>query len=139
MKSLIRIEHSNGIGLFNHDRGVYLNDDFHALIERYHDFPQPYLDLNPDTDEHIDMDLNGKEWFCAFKSIVFMTKWITDNEILRLLDRGFKIYYLEVEEYQVASHQTAYTKESIRVQIDITEEIKRNAKRKINHETSNKT
>lgn len=128
MTKAIRIEYSDGYGLFFKkiwdkqgniiaNRDVYAEKDFHELWVKHNDFfPQPHEEFL-----HVTKDL--KEYFCAFKSINDLLFWIKPNQLNEIINAGFKIYELDVTDYQIGGYQIIYTKESIVNQIDRTNVI----------------
>lgn len=119
MKTIIRVEHDNGIGMFTQDifEGKNIMHVAPAASRRHADFNNPH-------DDGLSLIKDGKEWFCAYKSIEQFKKWILPHEAQALLDAGYKIYLLEVGEYQEGEHQIVFTKESIKVKEDMSELFK---------------
>lgn len=118
IKTIIRIEHkSDGFGMFRSELdensmpsrvevGDGENDILSELWLRHNDFNTPYKDK-------LDIELGFKEWFCAFKSIKQIQRWILPDEFKVLLENDFNILLLTVTEYQEGEHQVIFTKESI--------------------------
>ena len=103
---VIRIEHPiDGWGSFRSHDGKYF-DGLYRMYDRHGSLPVPSLD-------GIYMSKDMKEWFCAYKTLEQLKEWVTIEEIEILIDYGFNIHMLEVEEYQVGYYQIVYTKESI--------------------------
>lgn len=126
-KQIIRIEHSDGNGIFRNKRNrvsVCFNSRYPLLVNlaiRHNaydkGFPKPYQ-------EGLCMYQNNKQWFCAFKSINQLKYWIRKEELALLIEKKFKIYLLEVTEYQEGKKQVIFTKESIILKQNITEMFK---------------
>ena len=125
MKSIviIRIEHNNGIGMFRAgDVEGHSRDDIYYfapdLVDRFKHsaFPTPFKD-------NLDIWLNNKKWYCAFKSLDDMINWVTETELIVMSNHNYKVLQLEVEEYQIGDFQVLYTKESIKKSIDITNDL----------------
>ena len=121
----IRIENpKSGLGLFRHSllniEGEHADEkfdkQFKKLLNRHNGmFPCPY------EDGGLNFWKDGKDWFCAFIDIPQVTKWIEKKEMMMLIkDWGFRIYKIQVEEFQQGNFQILYTKESITNQEDIT-------------------
>ncbi len=132
MKTIIRIEHNDGFGMFRKNwdnggrffcvsdttegnpflmsRGVdgWLMDNLWNRHSAHSDcgMPTPYSD-------GIDLDLDDKDWYCAFKSLEEFSEWVKPKEADALTKLDFKILMLDVTEYQEGEKQVAYTKESI--------------------------
>lgn len=72
MKTIIRIERPDGIGMFMNDLSVYHIIELKSIANR-HDggkFPRPFNDRNvQNRSVHLDVFKNEKKWFCAYKSI----------------------------------------------------------------------
>lgn len=77
-------------------------------------FPLPYND-------GIDMDLDDKNWFCAYKSIEDLQDWIKSDELKFFISKGFSIKKLDVSQFQVGGEQIAFTKEGVMNETDITD------------------
>lgn len=121
MIQAIRIEHADGIGMFvsNGCTRPYslaiqreINQTAKNLWYRHEKFNTPWEDnLRPDLFE---------TWFCAYKTIAQMQRWIKPEEFKFLVGLNYKVYLLEVEEYQIGVDQVIYSKESILNKKDIT-------------------
>lgn len=119
----IRFENNKGIGIF---RGFNSYDYvYEKLIERHCEhFKSPSQDplvtsSFPNFDSNLNIYALDRQWFCAFKSVEDMHKWIEDDELAYLYDNGFKCYVVEVTEYQIGFQQVIYTKESIVSQTEL--------------------
>jgi hypothetical protein len=86
----------------------------------YNRFPVP-------SNDFINRYKDGKEWFCAFKSVEQFQKWVKPKEINELFKLGFKVLMIDVQEYQEGKMQIAYTKESVLQSKDISELFKEHA------------
>ena len=110
MKTVIRIEHYDGIGMFRsqigHLRRKTVYDFLPEVGDRHIKFNDPDMD-------HLDIEKENKTWYCAYKSIEQLQKWILKDEFKILFDRGFRVLLLDVTEYQEGEDQIIYTKESI--------------------------
>lgn len=126
MKTIIRIEHSDGWGMFrskDNDRwtvgdysGVKCLDE---LWDRHSSWNEGGMPL-PDNDG-IKMHKEYKEWFCAFKSMEEFKQWVKPEEIKELIKRDFKVLLLDVTDFQEGEKQIVYTKESILSAKDISQ------------------
>lgn len=123
MKQLVRLEHSDGQGIFN---GTIVSADGrdigrrHKLVadylcpdvyDRHLDFPRPWED---------DINFKVGKHFCAYKSMAQLNEWIKPKEILIFLEVGFKVYLIEVSECLEGKHQICYEKQHILHKTDIT-------------------
>lgn len=117
MKTIIRIEHKNGIGIFR-NKASHSNDNLSCLLnklfKRHDKFPIPYDDGN------LDIYKDHLNWYCAYKSIEQLKQWITYEELLILINNDFKVLILNISNYQEGTYQILYTKESILNSNDIT-------------------
>lgn len=113
---VIRVEHSDGYGMFvnftnDGERRDFMNKVPDNINERHGTFKTPQLD-------GMDMD---DDWFCAYKSVDQFKEWVTKEEVQVLLSLDFKIYLIEVTNFQVGEFQVIYTKDSIVLKKDISE------------------
>ena len=121
MKTIIRIEHKSGNGIFRavNRLGNYIIDSkkvgktFNKLQIRHFEFPTPY------GDSKISRFINEDE-FCAFKSIEQVQQWITKDEIIALTKLDFKVLMLDVSECIEGEYQIIYEKKNILQSKDIT-------------------
>ena len=121
MKTIIRIEHKSGYGIFRAtDRlGNEIihtkkhENKFKHLVRRHYDFPTPF------RDSKIDRYIEPEE-FCAFKSIEQVQQWITKDEIIALTKLDFKVLMLDVSECIEGEYQIIYEKKNILQSKDIT-------------------
>jgi len=123
MITVIRIEHpADGWGIFriNHSEnleGIKSNHipELTELYERHNDkLKTPYED-------GLNMSLRGHEWYCAYKGIEQIKRWITPEEFKTLYYNGYKILLLDVTNYQEGKDQVVYTKTSVISMKDISE------------------
>ena len=118
----IRFEDSVGIGIFHtteFDISLELidlcNRHFNvSLNDKRNLFPTPIM-------EELDICLDDKEWFCAFKNIKQVKRMFYENELRDIIKLGARIYMIEVSEYQLGRRQIIFTKESIVKKTDISE------------------
>lgn len=109
---VIRIENKDGVGMFTGDIDAY--DIIPKACERHFSGAFSTLDVFPiPFDEGLDLRKDKKEWFCAFLSLEQLEKLITREEIQTLIEYGYDVKLLSVEEYQQGNCQILYTKESI--------------------------
>lgn len=121
MKTIIRIEHKSGHGIFRavNRLGNYIIDTkkneskFKLLCRRHWNFP------TPSRDSKINRFINPEE-FCAFKSIEQVQQWITKDEIIALTKLDFKVLMLDVSECIEGEYQIIYEKKNILQSKDIT-------------------
>lgn len=116
MKTIIRIEHNDGVGMFNTEAEKQVDDICPELYKRHFlgsdstqkPFPSPGRDIPA-----LDMWKDDKEWFCAFKSLEQFNNLVYKEEAKILIKHGYKILLLGVTEFQEAENQVLFTKESI--------------------------
>lgn len=123
MKTIIRIERPDGIGMFMNDCGVYEIPELEDCADRHGwgQFPKPQRDINVENKFlHLNITKDNKEWFCAYKSIEQLQQWIKPNEFKHLFNNAYKVLLLDVTEYQEGEYQILYTKESILNSKDIS-------------------
>ena len=121
MKTIIRIEHKSGYGIFRavNRLGNCIIDSkkagktFNKLQIRHFGFPTPH------DDSKINRFIQDNE-FCAFKSIEQVQRWITKDEIIALTKLDFKVLMLDVSECIEGEYQIIYEKENILQSKDIT-------------------
>lgn len=130
METLIaRIEHPHdGIGMFRTafrpiwgDKEYYLYD---RVLNRHSDLPVPHYDsIVGDPDETpLDCLKDGLEWFCGYKSVDELKKWVETEELTHLITKyGLKVYAIKATQVQVGLFQSLFTKESITSKEDITQ------------------
>lgn len=116
MNTIVRIEHpKDGIGIFQRDDEFRLtNIDLQNIGRRHNDkFKTPW-------DDGLDLERNGREWFCGYKSIEQIQSWIKKSEFRKLISHGYKILLIKANECQVGDDQLIFTKESVVTTEDIT-------------------
>ena len=118
---IIRVEHFDGVGVFRvHLDGITREHScvhqfsLENLMERHRKFPVPYCD------NELDLNKDDKNWFCGYKSIKQIQEWIFEEEFYTLKNLGYKIWLIEVDEYQIGNYQVLFTKESVIRKEDIT-------------------
>lgn len=113
---IIRIEGTDGIGIFKSDLIEYNNTLFWEIHDSHGSFPTPMED-----------DLNrkkaDKEWFCAYLSVCQLKNWLAFYLLNKLVNLGFTITELTVNEFQKGEFQYLFTKESILNKVDITKKV----------------
>lgn len=124
IKTIIRIEYPlDGLGIFttylganfNHDkREIRPIDEFcrEAYI-RHREFNDPFQDK-------LNLKKDNKNWFCSYKSIEQLQQWIKPEELKTIIEEGYKVFMLDVFEYQEGKDQIIYTKDSIQSSKNIT-------------------
>lgn len=116
---VIRVEGKFGYGMFRKDYGIeqyqYIPSSMiPELGDRHGIFPTP-------DDDCINMKQDGKEWFCGYKNVDQFQQWVLKSELEIMFKEGFKVWMLEVTQFQIGLCQIVFTKESIRSKTDITE------------------
>lgn len=116
MKTIIRIEHNNGIGCFQQREHLSLDQICPEATERHFTWPDMCTGQSiptPGDDVNLYLHKDNKEWFCAFKSLDQLNMLFQPHEIQIIIKAGYKILLLDVSEYQESPNQVLYTKESI--------------------------
>ena len=117
---LIRIEHpTSGKGMFNHLFYCENRELLQEFFERHRNLPCPYEHY-----ETIEMreafGYSGNGFYCSYKSNVQMSEWVNMNEFEYIINAGFKIYAITIEDCIIGNYQAIYKKENIIKQEDIT-------------------
>jgi len=123
VRQVVRIEGEDGVGMFRcpsyepdagNRRSWIPSREINEIGSRHADFNDPYQD-------NIDLRLNGRKWFCSYKSVDQLKDWVMKDEIITMYSHGFRVYLIEVTEFQEGDDQICYTKESIVLKKDISE------------------
>lgn len=116
--TIYRIEHSiDKKGLFTSNYFKLLHHPYmDELYNRHSLLPTPQLDYKL---KYID----GDE-YCAFKSIDDLKKWVTNDEMIFLIDRGFKILKLVVMHARIGNSQVLFKKKHIIAEENIANQFK---------------
>lgn len=112
---IVRLERK-GRGIFRpSNRIIFKSKIAKTTHERhnYNGFPTPY-------GEGLDLDKDDMEWFCAYKSVEQLQKWVLKKEMAYFIKMGFKVLLLNVTNFQEGEKQVLYTKDSINSSEDIT-------------------
>lgn len=125
MKQIVRIEHKDsGIGIWNHyrkespfKRSVEVINSYELLRDRHLNFPRPFEETNL-------KGIFNRDYYCAFKSLDQLKEWIYDNEVKELIDQGFIILLIELNDYHEGDYQIIFKKEDIITRKDITDIFK---------------
>lgn len=124
MKQIIRVEHTDGQGMFF---GAILDLDKNEISERdtvyefLPDLAERHGCFRTPSEDDLDVRKDRKIWYCAYKSMDQFNEWCRKDEIKDLLTRDYKVLILDVTEYQEGKDQIIYTKESIVSSKDISE------------------
>lgn len=115
MITAIRIEHpSDGIGIFmQKDRESLSVHNFLKSVSVRH------VQNFPDIKDEIGYEVY-KSYFCAYKTIEQLNDWILPDEMTEIINKGYKIYLLDLTEAKVTDFQVIFKKEHILQQKDIT-------------------
>lgn len=132
MKQVIRVEHSDGFGMFvgrmenGGERGHAAREIVNALWRRHDNFNTPSEDGLFRTDKH----------FCAYKSIQQIQQWIEPEEFKILFSNGYKVLLLEVSDCQIGEHQAIYKKSCVVSSKDISQLFILNSAKSLGYESS---
>lgn len=115
MTTLIRIEHTNGYGLWSarKDDGYSVIDDvsfYGDILRKHNKMPTPYLEGLPFTKEH----------FCAFKTIDELQEWVDKSWFVELFNLGFKVLMIDVSDVIVGKYQAIFKKTDVLQTKDIS-------------------
>jgi hypothetical protein len=121
MKTIIRIEHSSGFGIWRAMIGIEhacYRFSFYDDMDRKHiDFPPPIKDSG--ITRYI-----GDDEFCAFKSLEQLRKWVNSEWIDEMLTFDFKVLLIDVSECIEGEYQIIFKKEHILQTKDISDLFK---------------
>ncbi len=107
--TVVRIE-KDGTGIFCSQDTNPTQSAFKSVRIRHNEFDTPF-------DEGMDFT---KDWFCAYKSVEQFQMWIKTEELEFFVEIGFRVYMIEVTNYQVGNFQVIFTKDSVKTKTDIT-------------------
>lgn len=118
MKTIIRIEHSCGNGIWKalysrFDNICYSFSFYNNFKEKHASFPTPYFDKGINRMMEIDE-------YCAFKSIEQLQQWIEKEWWIEIFKAGFKVFMLDVTSYVEGEYQILYKKKNILQSKDIS-------------------
>lgn len=108
MKTIIRIEHQCGNGLWKAQNSEYVNLFYlfsfsEKLMNKHNLFPIP---------EQEGLILEEDD-YCAFKSIEQIQQWIESKWFKEIINAGFNILMLDVSEWKEGEHQILFKKKHI--------------------------
>jgi len=107
--TVVRVE-KDGVGIFCNDTIIY-TPEVRSIYRRHsEDFPNP-------MGEGLEFD---DDWFCAYKTVDQFKEWVRTDEMIDLIEQGFRAYMIEVSNFQEGEYQVIYTKDSIVTKTDIT-------------------
>lgn len=110
--TIFRIESdidSWGIFRFENSKG----EQRHYLPINRIDSLQSHCDMKTPWEDEVDIELFGKEWFCAYKSLEDLHKWVSKEALQTILQNNFSILKLKVEQVQLGGEQALFCKENI--------------------------
>ena len=116
MKTIIRIEHNEGYGLWhsiNKDTDECYFWEFTFTRElrfKHQNFPSP-------SEEGLSLNIDQ---YCAFKSIEQIQEWIEPEWFKEIIECGFKIWMIDVDDWVEGAYQILFRKEDIISKKDIT-------------------
>lgn len=120
---VVRIER-NGRGFFRpSNKKIYKLGWYNEIMCRHRDFNIP-------REDGLDLTQDNKEWFCAYKCLDDLDNWVTEEEVQRLINYGFRVYLITVSEFQEGDHQVIFTKEGILEKQDITDSYETSVQRR---------
>jgi hypothetical protein len=105
---LVRLEFDNGIGIFRQND---YDEKLHRTIldrhQNFNDIRQDFLYTNKIEGIFL---IN---YYCAYKSVSQLKRWITQRELKALFKLGCNAYLLEVSKCIEGKHQFIYMKSDI--------------------------
>lgn len=114
--TLVRIER-RGHGVFRpKNRKIQKNRLTQNVYERHcgGGFPLPYKD-------GINRTKFWENWYFGYKSVEQFQEWIYQDELEYFIKNGFRVYMIEVVEYQLGKKQVGFTLRGVIKKTDITE------------------
>lgn len=123
---VIRVEHTDGNGMFRnsiapvHEVDNYLMQNMwnrHSTWARGGGMPTP-------SNDNINIGKDDLDWYCAFRGLEEFNQWVYPEEAKKLIELGYRIYSLEVTNFQIGDKQVVYTKESIIEKNDLSDLFK---------------
>jgi len=117
MKTVIRIEHESGNGIWqarNEENRVIITNlkCYPEISNRHSSIPTPYED---------DIYAFTESYFCSFKSIPQLEEWVEREWIKEFVSVGFRVYMLEISNWLEGNYQICFKKSDILSKKDITE------------------
>jgi hypothetical protein len=115
-----------GLGIFRaegDDFAIIFNAICYAdLSSRHQEMPTMWQDLRPITNKNNPVwELD--EYFCAFPSLKDMQNFVLYEELIELIQLGFRVLHIEASEYIVGEYQYGYRKEDVTLEEDVTFKI----------------
>lgn len=118
MTTIIRIEHTDGWGIF---RAPWVaSKRSRPCIDTL--CPQAcdrHLGFHTPTDDGY--PINSDDYFCAYKTLDDMKRWLNSDEIRILLENGFKVFLLEVSDCFLGVDNAIFKKQDILLKKDISD------------------
>ena len=102
MKTLLRVEHPEGIGLWYNSTG-----QFHGMI---HGLEMGASGLDMDFDEHF---VSGGNWFSGVKDVEMLRMWFPGDDLQLLFKHGYNLYEFEVVDYKIANGHPVFLREGL--------------------------
>lgn len=123
----IRIEHEDGQGMFIVEQcdelGMEIGTRYDKIVgpEFLPTIRQRHTGVfkGPGRETFADQFISGKHFF-AYKSIEQLRQWVFPEEMIQLLDRGYKVYLLNLSEAIEGEMQIIYMKKDIISKQDIS-------------------
>lgn len=116
MKTIYRIEYSDGHGPFGVglEHPDVLSMDLMPLIERW---------INMDTPQEDGLKRHPGQDKCGFASLEALHHWVKPEEIKTMLDNGYKVYRLEVDQCQVGRDNMVFEVQDVLTKVDISDQF----------------
>lgn len=111
-KQIVRVEHTDGIGMFTGDDRSHTVDYIcPEIYTRHAKFKTPREEgLKREKDE-----------FCAYKSIDHIQQWIMKDEFHILFENNYKVYLIEVSNFREGKDNVLFKKQDIINKTDISQ------------------
>lgn len=111
MKTIIRVEHEDGIGMFQSFQRP------HATMHILPELDERHAHFHTPSEEGLHMTSNE---YCAYKSISHIQEWIQPEEFPILFQNGYKVWMIDVLIWREGKHNILFRKEDIISKKDIS-------------------
>src|SRR5690242_11870003 len=120
-KQLIRVEWLDGCGPWRCGED-YNGDEIRPfLYDIAPDMGRRHSSFNTPWEDDLNMD---QTYFCAYRNIEMLERWIRPDELKSLIENNFKVVLYEVSDWQEGRDNTIFRKEDVIDTRDLTELFK---------------
>jgi hypothetical protein len=122
MATIIRIEDGEGLGPFSSYTLQPMTQLLPGACRRHWDYSPECEDnhVKPPDEEGLNIRKDGKEWFCGLKTLGRFNSLFRPEEAKILVDEGYKIYVMTVDDIQQSVNQVLYTLDNVKSKVEIT-------------------